>query len=178
MMPAPTEATLTIGRVSDVETIRLRVIDDASSTVALQLELTPEQFALGLTGQANRPAKARWLTANIGRAWETKTEVVPIEGHPTYSEANKNLALAPFEVDGWRGNRGDLGNPHKKLSGGGYRVDFYRFAERYEGERADLEVLHRFAQDCLGNYTEGQPPEIAAVLQAVESFFVGRRGGV
>jgi hypothetical protein len=178
-LPPATKATLTISRTSaDKEMIRFRVIDDASGTVALQLELTPEQFALGLTGQANRPVEARWQTNYIGRVPETKTEVVPYTWRGSQSNA-LDRALAPFEVDGWIGSRSDLGNHHRRAGAtNSYRVGFVRYAERYEGERADLEVLRAFARDCLGNYAEGHTPEIAAVLRAVESFFIGGRGGV
>lgn len=60
--------------------------------------------------------------------YEHKTESVPFKSRFGKGDAvAKARALAPFEVDGWKGRVDDLGNMHKSTGDGtGYHVVFTR----------------------------------------------------
>jgi hypothetical protein len=131
---AMSKASLTISRASSTtgpDTIYFQVTDEVSRSVILQLEMSPEQFALALTGLAVRPASAEWCVENLGKRREVKEEVVPFSGYSNSSDEEKARALAPFEINGWCARRSDLGNHHRidAANPAGYRVVFTRFVE-------------------------------------------------
>ncbi len=107
----------------------IEVRDVASGIVALRVKLSPEEFALAITGLAERPAvEAIWRTDRLGLTREFKTEVVPWDSFTRNAE-EATMALTPFEVDGWRGRAEDLHNSHKRAGRGHQNVHFERWVK-------------------------------------------------
>ena len=70
---------------------------------------------------------------HLGFRREHKREVVPYKAvYGEYEKPAKAKALAPFEVDGWKGNASDLGNHHRGNDTDGYSVLFARFVPNEE----------------------------------------------
>lgn len=108
--------------------ITIEVTDETSGIRFLEVGMTLEAFAQAVTGLSHQPCEIELRgIENVGKVRELKTEVVPFN----YS-SDKPAALAPFEVDGWKGYAGDLGNPHK-VADGGYRVSFTRYVDAPKG---------------------------------------------
>lgn len=113
------------------DSISLRLEDATSSVTFLEIDISLEAFMYALTGSSHQDCAftLRGL-ASVGKRREVKHEVVPYQHVYGAGEKDaKAAALAPFEVDGWRGYPGDLGNFHRGNSQGGYRVSFTRFVE-------------------------------------------------
>lgn len=116
------------------DTIRLCLTDSISCTEFLRLTMTAETLGLAITGLAWQPCTFELRPGHVGKMRETKTECVPFPlqyGKYDDNEA-KHAALAPFEVDGWKGYPGDLGNHHRGDSKHGYNVTFTRFVDKKE----------------------------------------------
>jgi len=115
--------------------ISMRLHDDATGLIVWELDISAEDFAMGITGLSSRPVTFALFAAEFaGGRREHKEEIVPrVDGEfpgATYLERKKaeaDAALKPFEVDGWRGARGDYGNGHRSDGQGNYRVSFNRY---------------------------------------------------
>lgn len=111
--------------------IEIRVEDATSGTPFLALQVSLEAFANAITGRASQDCtlELRGLD-NLGKRREVKHERVPYTRvYGAYAQLAKAKALAPFEVDGWRGHASDLGNHHKGSDATGYTVSFTRFVD-------------------------------------------------
>jgi hypothetical protein len=106
--------------------VNIVIEDEASGERVVEVTLTIEQFGTAL---ANYNADCEFMLDNldvIGKTREVKTEVVE---YPDGIDAAD--ALAPHEVDGWKGRERDLDNFHNRVKGrDAYRVTFVRFVER------------------------------------------------
>lgn len=109
------------------EVITIEIMDDVSRVTFVHAELDYESFTRLITGQAHIPCEfyTRGLDL-IGTTAENKVErvTVPQNIGRRDSEAAAKL-LAPYEVDGWIGDRDDLWNHHRG-SQGVQRVTFRR----------------------------------------------------
>ena len=127
--------TISITRYSN-NTILLSVDDETSRTQFLRLELTPEAFALALTGLAAQPCTFELHADHVGMRREIKEErVFYTARHRHGSEEEriaKHTALEPFEIYGWHGNLHDLGNHHRGNSIDGYGTTFVRFVKKVD----------------------------------------------
>lgn len=119
-------------------TASLTIEDAISGTIIVELEIDITQWALALTSLMSRPCHIDFRPQSFGKIRECKTEIVPIpEGNEGFGaedrKARAEIAVKPFEVDGWRAHSGDFGNHHRSAGyGKGYRVGFTRFVPATE----------------------------------------------
>jgi hypothetical protein len=125
----------------------MQIEDDTSGVLFAELEIPMEAFAFLVTGMYGIKAdcELRGLE-NVGRIRESKAELVPVTSALEQWDARKDAdliaaALAPFEVNGWKGNESDLFNQNKRVhkDDGTLRrpfqsVHFHRFIDAPEGE--------------------------------------------
>ena len=126
------KATISIHRFSGSSSgISITLRDEVSGCEFFRGEMNAEDFGNAVTGLSEQPIEGNLATANVNKKREVKEEVVPYQNgyQSDQKEAKrKQEALAPFEVDGWRGRKDDLGNQHRG-TGNGYRVTFIRFVD-------------------------------------------------
>lgn len=118
---------LTIGRLTlSMERMGLTLTDTASNTQMLEAELSPEALMRAIREKPS-PVQYELRVERAGLRHEHKTEIVPggIQGGANDLDGARQR-LAPFEVDGWRGQPDDLRNPHRKRKGG-MEVSFDRW---------------------------------------------------
>jgi hypothetical protein len=130
-MKLPGKLTITHPAGGGEDYMEICVKDNVSSITFLELRISPEALMHALTARAFQDCtlELRGLH-NLGKKREHKYELVPYV--PVWGKkehAAKQRALAPFEVDGWRGNSLDLGNFHRGNQIDGYRVSFTRFVD-------------------------------------------------
>ncbi len=122
---------LTISRINSTDVkfdnmMTLEIDDVVSGTRFIEVLIAPEQFMLALSGLAYQECEFKLYTDNVGKIRELKTEEVKyIYGR------NKQKALVKYNVDGWLGYEGDLGNHHRGVAGKPdmFTVTFTRFVD-------------------------------------------------
>lgn len=134
-------AQVSIGRVtSNTEDpyILLTLEDKDACVEFLEVKMSLDDFARTLTGQGC--VEGVGILRNVravGTRHEVKRVVVPYTAPLIRDEAQlriaKDEALKEFEVEGWTGHRGDLGNHHCRTSAG-YTTTFTRFVDPETGE--------------------------------------------
>ena len=125
--------------------MRMEIEDKASGTRFAELEIPMEAFAFLVSGLHGIEADCEIRgIENVGRIREVKTEEVPVtSAMEQWAACGDKVviseALAPFEVDGWKGTAGDLFNHHKRIhkDDGTLRkpfqsVHFHRFVDAPE----------------------------------------------
>lgn len=94
--------------------IRFRMEENLSLIGFLEAEISLEDFALALTGQGHIDCTFElYGLKNIGKKLETKVETVPLVNPFQASDEARELALKPFEVDGWTARESDISNHHR-----------------------------------------------------------------
>lgn len=93
----------------------IRIEDNVSRTIVCEVSLTPDQLARALASHHISDAEMEWYGAPyVGMRCENATHEV--RHRLRYADRDDAVAIAavlqPFEVDGWRGRRDDLFNPH------------------------------------------------------------------
>jgi hypothetical protein len=130
---SPLPARVTIGGFTSSHGaggVHIRVIDDSSRTIVLEFSMSHEAFGHALATHSEQPGMMELSPDNAGKIHEHKTETVAWDG--AYNdEASKRKALKPFEVDGWIGYAGDLGNHHRstRKNRNEYTVAFDRYVD-------------------------------------------------
>jgi hypothetical protein len=131
------KAKISIGRLfggDGVKQARIEIVDEVSRVHFLDAIMSVEDFARALFGESSIPIDVTLRGLDlIGMRHEHKRELVPyVRDYNLKGEALKaaqDVALAPFEVDGWKGYRDDMENGHRrsKMKGtDGYLVSFHR----------------------------------------------------
>ena len=123
-------------------TYSVTITDEASRILLVEVEMDGEQFAKSMTAHyvSGLDAVTGRLSL-IGMTAEHKDERVPFEsGSVLWRRWNQVVdtpealtALAPFEVDGWVGNKSDLYNSHRTETHFGVRcqrVGFTRHVKK------------------------------------------------
>lgn len=113
--------------------VHIELLDEASGTIVTSVYLTTADFGSAVTGMT-APCRFEMVSQVVGKVREVKDEIVPVKGKPHYSltDADKDELLAPFEVDGWKGSRYDLGNSHRLVGAHenrSYKVGFVRYVD-------------------------------------------------
>lgn len=104
----------------------IRVLDEASGAVMFETQVDIAAWGLALSGVANTSCRfIRGALALAGKCAETKTELVP----RITDGGDAESVLAPFEVDGWRGDARDLRNAHRWRHGDQCAVTFRRYVD-------------------------------------------------
>lgn len=95
---------------------RIEVIDESSRVHFLQVDMTPEEFALAISGCGARPCTFELRSAGtVGKKRENKEEVIafPSEVLSSRDEARAAKFLEPYEVDGWKAYTSDIFNRNR-----------------------------------------------------------------
>lgn len=128
--------TLTISRLHDShgdDMMQISLVDRTSQTQCVEIRTTMQALMEALTSEAERPCTFEWRPEHVGKRAEHKIETVPFAGKyargSMMSQTEKIRALAPFEINGWRGEKSDLGNMHRGGTRDGYRVRFTRYVD-------------------------------------------------
>jgi hypothetical protein len=114
--------------------IHISIEDVASGVQMIEVEFTPEQFALALGSQmmTGLPVELGDLTL-VGCTYEHKEVVVEVPermwGIPLEMEKQARDAVRPHEVDGWMGRLEDVNNHHRRVDDTHRRVTFTRFVD-------------------------------------------------
>ena len=124
--------------------VSIEVKDSASNVQFLSLDLSIEQFGRAVTSMLVDELECTVRGAHLlGMRHEVKHELVPFncykDGGRGSSDPNSAelAALAPFEVDGWRGNHIDLRNGNRTKREGDKRfqeVVFRRHVDPATGQ--------------------------------------------
>jgi hypothetical protein len=115
--------------------ISIELTDETSGTRFLNVEMSIEDFGGAITGMSYMDCEFGLRAQNVGKIRESKSMVIPFKNTDYKKrEEDEITSLAPFEVDGWRGSHGDLGNHHRSawVDADGwhcYRVNFTRFVD-------------------------------------------------
>jgi len=132
------------------------------------IEMDHESFglALGARSQVDCEFEARGLD-KLGQVHEHKSEDVPYtNAYGDEAAPAKEKALEPFEVDGWRAHRDDLGNSHRSNRDGTYTVTFTRTVDPTPNEHSeDCCARHgcahglrfSYGKDCCPVMAHSQP---------------------
>lgn len=151
VFPASFSLSRPIGGRTEGKHISIRIRDRVSGCEVVELRIPLEQFAMALTGLSEVPAYATWRTTALLKKREVKSVNVPLiagEDMP-YGDGREDYAaraVAPFEVDGWKANKPDFGNWHRRNGDGSYNVGFSRFVD---AEEADVEKAMREMEEYL-----------------------------
>jgi hypothetical protein len=148
LLPARIHVGRLMGAGPDV--MRLEVVDESSGISFLEINLTPGDLMLSLTGRnVECKMEVRGLRL-VGMKSEHKTEEVEFSMWDTRAEREgldddqsspaTVKALKKFEVDGWRGRVSDLFNGHRTVRDKDPKkpsrqsVNFYRFVNPETGK--------------------------------------------
>ena len=125
---------ISISRYTSGDKVKITIEDSTSRVDFLTIEISVEDFASALFGTANR--KCEFSLTNpelVGKVYEYKKVLVPVDGYKRFSEEEMDGLLSPFEVDGWKGRRYDLQNGNNHMTSGEnhfYTVLFGRYIEK------------------------------------------------
>lgn len=134
--------TISISRVSsnqEPDYICVEIRDERAGVIVAMAKLPLENFAAAVTGLGHRPCELTFFDlSKVGMIRENKTETINfsvgiLDARMRLSDEAR-AAMAPFEVDGWKGNPPDLANPHHRLSDGSHRVNFERWVQPPNGD--------------------------------------------
>jgi hypothetical protein len=124
-------AELSIGRQSgrgDDMPMVITIEDKTSGTRVLEARFSLEGFMRALTSQSGIEGVGKLFGGPVGYNSETKHEIVPRP--ELFSKKEKQTSaeiLAPFEVEGWKGDKDDLQNHHGWVGKDKVRVLFRRW---------------------------------------------------
>lgn len=108
--------------------IHISIIDQISRTEFFDGFMSVEDFGNMITGLGFRPIEFEFRPDRVGMRPENKVEIVDRpKSYDSKTKQNEiDKALAPFEVDGWRADRSDLTNHHRRVGNDKVRVRFFR----------------------------------------------------
>lgn len=132
--------SISISRVScshEPDYVSIKIIDETSHARFAEIRMTFEQLGLAITGRSEVDCIVDFREeAPIGKRRELKYELVPAPPDRQITAEEGVALLAPFEVDGWKGQLRELHNSRNdRLGPGGEklrRVAFVRYIDREE----------------------------------------------
>jgi hypothetical protein len=128
------EGEIEIHRVSGIDddnrAVRIVVKDAVARCEFLEVSMSLKTFAEALFARGGNRCELRIRGLDVlGLKAEHKEELVPVKD---FSFLESDLeAMRKFEVDGWKGDRSDLENHHRR-GNGVCRVRFFRHVPRRE----------------------------------------------
>lgn len=132
------KGNVTISRVNtgDGQYMEIRIADSSSRTEFVTAKLSMENFAKAIVGLAHTECEIETQRLDlVGKKREHKTEMVACNGWELKSEkktlfnAQCDVILAPYEVDGWIGSRYDMGNSKNYIGDDYVKVSFVRYVD-------------------------------------------------
>jgi len=119
--------------------ICIELKDVVAGVKCVEIEIDPEAFAFAMHHRPS-PCEFAWRPKHVGMKHESKEENVPFNSayrvDKVITERAIDMALKPFEVDGWEARREDVGNHRRrcKTEEGSteqeaYRVYFHRWVQ-------------------------------------------------
>ena len=109
--------------------IEIKLDDDASGCRLVSVRLSLDCFAEAVTGLGYVPCVFDYYDeCPVGKVRQNKTELLPKPKHSQKDREATAKILAPFEIQGWRGEASDLFNHHRYI-GEKVAVNFSRFIE-------------------------------------------------
>lgn len=151
--PARLSISYPTGGDSRRRVANIRIEDPISGCTIVDLEIDLYHWALAQTALQNRPAYMDFYAGGFGKIPEYKHEWVGVDKKDYDIRNKREKYLKSFEVDGWRANISDLGNPHRGSERNGvrgYLVGFHRLVE--PTAEAYAERLKKFKeQEALEN---------------------------
>ena len=128
------DGKISISKVTgpNVRYVEIELTDTKSGIEFMHVHITLEAFAEAITGSGSQSCTFELSgMCNVGKRREVKHEFVSYDNVSKSQDYEaKAQALAPFEVDGWRGRTSDLGNMHKwNRDKSAYDVLFIRFVD-------------------------------------------------
>ncbi len=129
-MKTPMSGKITISHYHGYrEGITITIHDEKSGVAFLEIDLTAEALGNSLTGSSRQPCTFELRAANVGKVREHKTETIAFTGTDHKNrEAEARAILAPYEVEGWKGDWSDLCNHHRGPAEA-RKVSFTRFVD-------------------------------------------------
>jgi hypothetical protein len=114
------KGSISIGRMLNSGVDRCVVIeleDDSSGTRVVSIHLTPHDLAMALTGSGCNPCEFDWPTSpHVGKVHEHKQVAVWIpQVAKSVTREIIRIAVAKYEVDGWKGYDEDALNWHRHV---------------------------------------------------------------
>lgn len=102
------------GGLSEKDIVRIEILDVDASCYAVLVEMEIEIFARALMGHGHMDCVFEFNdSGNVGTISQNKEETVPVPADSYRNLKAQKLALAPFEVDGWKARAGDIDNHHR-----------------------------------------------------------------
>ena len=132
---------ITIGKVTccgepENDYVSIRIEDELSNINFVDVKMDIESFGKALLGLGSVPVEFELRGLDrVGKKFEHKEMEVMITHRRGDSPGTGDIdaALSKNEIDGWKGDRGDCTNMHKRVrSGAGYtvhNVHFFRWVE-------------------------------------------------
>lgn len=107
--------------------IHISISEDNSRVEFFDGFISIEDFGNAVTGLGFQPIEFEFRPQRVGMMAENKYELVP-KPKSYKNEEEARLLMAPFEVDGWRGEVSDMFNGHNSC-GDKQRVRFFRHVD-------------------------------------------------
>jgi hypothetical protein len=119
--------------------IDLSIEDEASGTLFLEAELTPQDLAMALVGSHSVPVQFELRPNRVGYKLEYEQREIFFEDQDIGQRREQaEVLLSTMTSDGWKGELADLLNSHRiirqpapanKRKGNWYRVRFFRWVD-------------------------------------------------
>ena len=100
-------------------------LSDLNGTVILESEMNYETYGMLVSGRGINIDVSFWNIDHVGMKHEFKREMIVWDPNSIFSRED---VIKPYEIDGWKAYREDLGNFHM-YKNGSYEVRFGRFVE-------------------------------------------------
>lgn len=124
------KVNFTIGYSQD--SVFIQIGDEDAGVRIVDLSLTYEQFARAVGSRYLSNLEANVNTSGtVGKLQEHKTLFIPFTSSRVDKAFEKqvDIALAPHEVDGWKGRRENFSNFHMR-EGDTVKVQFHRWVDK------------------------------------------------
>lgn len=129
------KANIHIGRThcsSEPDYYTIEIIDENSSVLVVEAQLTLEQFARALSSESLMDVPVEYGPLDkVGKYLEVKTEYIEDIDYSNFT-IQLPIKVKPFEVDGWKADKETTFNCHRRSSREGknvYSVNFRRWVD-------------------------------------------------
>ena len=131
------QGKLTISRLSPGNEISIKLQDVLSSAQAVEIRITPEQFALALTGLGYVDCTFEMTSTHVGKERQYKRQWIFVDENFRFGRMTNEQAqslVERYEIDGWKARLSDFMNSHNLDMEGNYSVSFTRYIDPATGQ--------------------------------------------